>query len=379
MRPVWAEVDLGALRRNVAALQAAAAPAALCAVVKADAYGHGAVPVARAALEAGAAWLAVALVEEAIELRHAGIDAPILLLSEPVPDAFPLVVQHRLSTVVASEAGVTAAMAAVAAVGEPTVLAVHLKVNTGMNRVGVEPADAVALARRVSEHPALRLEGVMTHLAVADEPEHPFTGEQLRRFDEVLAALAAAGIEAPLVHAANSGGTLAHPSSRHDLVRCGIAVYGLPPAPGVTGGVTLEPVMRLRAEVSCTRVVPAGVGVSYGLRYTTAATTVLATVPIGYADGVPRRLAAVGGEVLVGGRRRPIAGVVTMDQLVVDLGPPGGAADEVAVGDEVVLLGRQGDEEITAGEWADRLGTISYEVVCGVGPRVPRRYVGHSG
>ena len=373
MRPVWAEIDLAAVRHNVGILRQRPSADGLCAVVKADAYGHGAVPVARAAVDAGATWLAVALVEEAVELRRAGIGGRVLLLSEPVVEAFPMVVHHHLTPVVTSPTGTAAAAAAVAAAGaEP--LPVHLKVNTGMNRVGVEPSDAVELAARIVATPELRLEGVMTHLAVADEPGHPFTAEQLRRFDEVLARLGAEGIEPDVVHAANSGGAILHPRSRRDVVRCGIAVYGLPPAPGTADGLDLRPVMRLRAEVASTRAVDAGIGVSYGLRHTTSRPTVLATVPIGYADGVPRHLSSVGGEVLIGGRRRPMVGVVTMDQVVVDVGPADGPGGEVRPGDEVVLLGEQGGEVIGAGDWAEALGTISYEIVCGLGPRVPRRY-----
>jgi alanine racemase len=372
-RAVWAEVDLDAIRANVRELVALAAPARVMAVVKADGYGHGAVPAARAAVDAGAAWLGVALVEEGVELRRAGIDAPVMILSEPPVESAAAVVRHGLTPVVYTAPGIEALAKAVAAAdrGGPP-LAVHLKVDTGMHRVGCEAGEVRALADSITARDELRLEGVMTHLAVADEPENPYTGEQLGRFDAVLADLRAAGVRADLVHAANSAGLLVHGDrARYDLVRAGIAVYGVPPAPGLADRVLLRPALALKARVAHVKALAAGARLSYGLRYTMPGRGTVATVPVGYADGVPRNLAHVGGEVLVGGARRPIAGTVTMDQLMVDAGD--GA---VAVGDEVVLLGRQGEHEVTADEWAERLGTIAYEIVCGIGRRVPRVYSG---
>jgi len=368
-RPVWGEVDLGALRDNTRALVELAAPAAVLAVVKADAYGHGAVPAARAALEGGARWLGVALVEEGLGLRAAGIDAPVLVLSEPPPAAADAVVGHDLTPVVYTSVGIDSLGAAVARAGRGP-LPVHLKVDTGMHRVGCAPGDAVALAEKITSHAELRFEGVCTHLAVADEPDHGYTASQLAAFEAVLAELGERGIRPPIVHAANSAGLLNQAASaRYDLVRLGIALYGVPPAPDLAGRVALRPVLALKACVSHVKELAAGSRLSYGLRYELERPSVIATVPAGYADGVPRNLGLVGGEVLVRGRRCPIAGTVTMDQLMVDAG-----AGPVEVGDEVVLLGRQGDEEITATEWAARLGTIAYEIVSGIGPRVPRRY-----
>ncbi|HEX5266603.1 MAG TPA: alanine racemase [Acidimicrobiales bacterium] len=370
MRPAWAEIDLDAVAGNAASLVALVAPARLCAVVKADGYGHGAVEVARAATAGGAEWLAVALVEEGLELRQAGIGAPILVLSEAPPSALPDAVGAGLALTVYTAAGIAEAA------GEGGRLArrvpVHLKVDTGMHRVGADPADAPALAGRIASEPALRFEGLWTHLAVADEPDDPFTGEQLARFDKVRAELAGRGLVPEMVHAANSGGALLHPAARLDLVRCGISLYGYPPAPGLAGGADLTPVLGLKAEVTLVRRLAAGERLSYGLRRPLPADSVVATVPLGYADGVVRALARAGAEVLVGGRRCPIAGTVTMDQLMVDCGPDAA----VQPGDEVVLLGRQGSESVTAEEWARLLGTISYEVLCGVGPRVDRRYTG---
>jgi alanine racemase len=368
-RPVWAEIDLDAVRANVRTLADLARPAALMAVVKADGYGHGAVPVARAALDAGASWLGVALVEEGAELRAAGIDAPVLVLSEPPPDAAPAVVALGLTPVAYTPAGIEALAKAVADSGAQP-LPVHLKVDTGMHRVGCTVDEALALAESISARTELRLEGVLTHLAVADEPDNPYTGEQLDRFDGVLDALRAAGVRFDLVHAANSAGLLSFGDrARFDLVRSGIAVYGVPPAPALADRVALRPAMALKARVSHVKRLPAGARLSYGLRYSMPRDGTVATVPVGYADGVPRALSSTGGEVLVSGARRPIAGTVTMDQLMVDVGDA-----PVEVGDEVALLGRDGDAEITADDWAGRLGTVGYEIVCGIGGRVPRTY-----
>ncbi len=375
VRPTRAEIDLGAIADNVRALRAHVAPTPVWAVVKADGYGHGAVPVARAALAAGAAGLAVALVEEARVLRRAGVDAPILLLSEPPVAAAEAILAVGVEPAVYSLEMVAAldrAQARTAATpwGDP--VPVHLKVDTGMHRVGCAPADVVDVAAAIDDAPGLALASVWTHLAVADEPESSFTAEQLDRFDAAVAAVEAAGIAVPTRHAANSAGLIAHPRARHDLVRAGIALYGIAPSPALDGAVGLRPALRLVSEVAHVKRVPAGAGISYGLRYAPAVETTVATVPVGYADGVRRSLGYAGGEVLIGGRRRPIAGTVTMDQITVDCGPDA----EVARGDEVVLIGRQGDEEITAEEWARLLDTIGYEVTCGLSARVPRVHLG---
>ncbi len=375
-RPARAEVDLDALASNVALLARRAAPAALCAVVKADAYGHGAVPVARAAIESGAAWLAVALVDEGLELREHGVAAPVLVLSEVLADAAEALVAAGLSATVTTRAGVEAVAAAARTIGVRA--GVHVKVDTGMHRAGAAPDHAAALVEAVEADPALGLEAVWTHLAVADgvdEEDRMFSVLQLETFDRVVSGLHA---RPRLLHAANTAGAVAWPSARYDLVRCGIGIYGYAPSAAMADGgagedvasfvARLRPVLALKARVSEVRELDAGERPSYGRRRALPERSVVATVPIGYADGVPRRLFDTGCPVLVGGRRRPLAGVVTMDQLMVDCGP--GAT--VAPGDEVVLVGRQGDEEITAADWAARLGTIAYEVLCGIGPRVPR-------
>jgi alanine racemase len=248
---------------------------------------------------------------------------------------------------------------------------VHLKVDTGMHRVGCALDDALDLVDMITGRPELELEGLCTHFAVADEPEHPYTAEQIRRFDGLLEVLEAQGRRPRLAHAANSAGLLAVPAATYDLVRVGIALYGVPPAPALADRVELRPVLSLRAQVAHVKRLPRGSRISYGLRYEMRRDSCVATVPIGYADGVPRNLGIAGGEVLVHGERAPIAGTVTMDQLMIDAGDL-----PVEVGDEVVLLGAQGDDEITAGEWAEHLGTIAYEIVTGIGTRVPRRYLG---
>ncbi len=390
-RPAWAQIDVGAVRHNAALLGSIAGTSTLCAVVKADGYGHGAVPVARAALSGGALWLAVALVEEAVVRREAGIEVPILLLSEPPPNAMNETVHRRLVPTVYTPAGVEALARAVDSVGEVGrgPVEVHLKVDTGMHRVGADASDLVELANRVSAVPQLRLGAVWTHLAVADgstEPDREFTELQLARFDRAVAEVEADGVRVPWTHVANSAATVAVPASRRQLVRCGISLYGVAPSVAIaellahgTPDNGLLPVLSFRAQVSFLRELERGERPSYGRRRPLPERSVVATVPVGYADGLPRRLFDAGGHVLIGGVRRPLAGVVTMDQILVDCGPRGGEGAPVSVGDEVVLIGRQGNEEITASEWADRLGTIAYEVLCGIGPRVPRVVVGDVG
>jgi alanine racemase len=373
-RWAWAEIDLDAVANNVTVLRAAVAPAEVWAVVKADGYGHGAVPVATAALGAGATGLCVALVQEGVALRRAGIEAPILLLSEQPPEMAPTIVEHRLTPTVYTLEAVDALGRAAA---EP--VAVHVKVDTGMQRVGANPETALDVVDAIlNADGPLHLAGLTTHLAVADDPDDPTTAEQLRRLDHVLervvSRLCAADRDPDtlVVHAANSAGGLAHAAARRSVVRAGIAIYGISPGRGVDHLTQdLRPAMRLVARVSFVKRVESGSRISYGLRHRFERATTVATVPLGYADGVPRRLSSTGGEVLVGGRRCPIVGVVTMDQLMVDVGDAA-----VAVGDEVVVIGRQGNEEIRAEEWADRLDTIGYEIVCGISARIERVVTG---
>jgi alanine racemase len=341
--------------------------------VKANGYGHGAVLAATAALNGGAGSLAVAIVDEGIELRGAGISAPILLLAEIPAETLPDALTHSLTLTIGSRAGAEAARAWAEKLGGRH--RVHLKIDTGMGRMGVAPDQAVDVARVLAESPALDLEGVYTHFSVADgssAADRSFTVEQLTCFDETLAALAGADITPRLVHTANSAGALGHPSSLRHLARVGLALYGYLPSPWLAAeladrGVSLQPALTLRAQVVAVRQAEAGERPSYGRRRPLDAPATLATVPFGYADGYPRRLFDAGSHVLINGRRYPLAGNVTMDQLVIDCG-----SDQVAVGDDVVLLGRQGDETISADDWAEWANTITWEILCGIGARVPR-------
>ena len=369
MRPTWADISLSAITHNVRLLAELVHPVELCAVVKADAYGHGMVPVARTAVDAGASTLAVALVDEGRRLREAGIGTPVLLLSEPRPNEFAQVVEFGLTPTVYQGEGLAAAAAATAAANER--LDVHLKVDTGMSRVGAPSAEVMMLADAIAGRDTLELAGVWTHCAVADEPDNPFTAYQIEQFNLLLSRLRHAGHNGFCRHLANSAVAMVHPAGRFDMVRCGIAIYGIPPSRALDGCLPLQPAMTLRTEVSMVKTIAAGTPVSYGHHYTAPADTQLATIPIGYADGWTRRLGVNGGEVLIGGRRCPIAGVVTMDQTMVDCG----LDLPVSPGDEVVLLGRQGSEEITATEIAERIDTVAYEVVCHLGRRVPLRFL----
>lgn len=357
MRETYAEIDLEAIRHNARQLIQLIAPAELCAVVKADGYGHGDVPVASAALEAGASRLAVALVEEGIRLREGGIDAPVLTLAEPDLQSIDSLARWDLTPTVYSDRFV----AALADSGHR--FGVHVKLDTGMHRVGVDPSGAPSLFESIASARHLTLEGVFTHFPVADE-DFEFTSRQIERFQEAVADL-----DVPSVHMANSAGAILFPGSRGDFCRVGLSLYGLHPADATRGLIDLRPAMRVVSRVAYLRPLPAGSRPSYGRIRSLSSTSPVATIPIGYADGYARRLTERG-SVLIGGRRHRFAGMVTMDQMVVAVD------DTVEVGDEVVLVGDQGTETITVDELAEILGTITHEVVCSFGPRVPRRYVG---
>ncbi len=368
-----ARVRPAAIAANVARLAQRAGGAGLCAVVKADGYGHGTAIAARAALAGGASWLGVATIPEALEAAEtahsAGSDAPVLVLSEVAPEVAATAAVHcpeRVRFTVASVAGVEA----LAAASGPS-RAVHLKVDTGMHRMGAQASELASVAGAVQRcADRLHLEGVWTHLAVADAPADPFTAEQLVRFDQALEGLSRRGLDPGVVHVANSAGLLAHPDARRDLVRAGIAIYGVAPSPETDGIVELDPALELVSRVTALRTVAPGEGVSYGRHWRADEPTRVATVAIGYADGVRRDSGSAGVEVLLRAHRCPILGAVTMDQLMVAVPPD--IAQEAAVGDEVVLIGRQGVHRITATEVAQRLGTIAYEVLTSISARVPR-------
>jgi alanine racemase len=370
LRPTRIEILPGAIAHNVARLRDVANGAAVCAVVKADGYGHGSVNVARAALAGGASWLAIATVSEGHALRNAGIDAPLLLLSEPPIAAIPDLLAADLTPVAYRLPFLAALDAAGHHRGTP--VPVHLKADTGMGRVGVPPSGWSALLRQAAASDGLAVEGLMTHLARADEPDVDTTDLQLDAFDRFIAEAARVGITPRWIHAANSAGTLVQPRSHHTMVRPGIAIYGLSPdvVTVPAAAYDLQPALRLVTEVSFVKRITEGTPVSYGHRWYAPTDGWVATLPLGYADGVPRALTNVG-QVLLHGQRRPIAGTVCMDQLVVWCGD-----DEPHVGDEVVLLGAQGDDLLRVEEWAALVNTITYEIVTQLTARLPRVLAG---
>lgn len=365
-----AVVDLDAVRSNVAELRRRAGSAALMAVVKADGYGHGALPCARAALQAGAEWLGVALVEEALALRSAGITAPLLVLLPPL-DRVDEAVAADVELAVHSLGDLDRVVAASQRVGRRT--RIQLKVDSGLGRGGQPATEWRALVEAaLGARDHVEVSGIWSHLACSDTPSHPSLGAQHATFLDAVDVAKAAGLTPGLLHLSNSGGLLGVPEARFDLVRPGIAVYGLSPGPahGTARELGLRPAMTLRASVALVKRLPAGHGIGYGHRYTTTRQTSTAVLPLGYADGIPRGATEVV-TLWLGGRRRTIAGTVSMDQVVVDLG-----ADVVQVGDEALLFGPGDSGEPTADDWAAALGTIGYEIVTRLGPRVPRRYVG---
>lgn len=373
MRTV-ARVDLDAIRDNVAVLRDHAGHGQVMAVVKADGYGHGLVPSAEAAVRGGAAWLGVAFLEEALALRAAGVDCPVLAwLFTPGEDLAPAVaVGVDLGIYTVEE--LARAQAAAERTGVPA--RAHLKVDTGLSRGGATAdawPDLCEAAAKAESDGSVRVTGLWSHFAFADGgPDHPVNGRQAALFSEALAVAAGKGLRPEVRHLANSAATLTAPSTHYDLVRPGVAVYGLSPVPqiGSPRDFGLRPAMSLRSHVALTKRVPSGAGVSYLHRYTTESPSTLALVPLGYADGVPRAASNVA-QVQLAGKRRTIAGTVSMDQFVVDVGD-----DAVSPGDEVVLFGSGDEGEPTAQEWATALGTIDYEIVTRVGSRVPREYVG---
>ncbi len=372
-RPAWAEISRSALAHNISVVREVLGPTRLCAVVKANGYGHGAVLVAQAMLAGGADALAVAIIDEGIELRDAGVSAPILLLSEIPATTIAAALEADLTLTVGSLEGARAVVDVAARLGG--VHRVHLKVDTGMLRQGVAPREALEAARLLSDCAAVDLEGIFTHFSVADgasEDDRDFTQGQIEVFTHVRAELARHGIEPPSVHLANSAGLLGHPTSRSTLARPGLVLYGYLPSPWLGETLAsrareLRPVLSLRAQVVATRRADAGERPSYGRRRALERPATIATVPFGYADGYPRRLFDAGAYVVINEKRYPLAGMVTMDQLLINCGD-----DDVRVGDDVVLLGVQGEEVITADDWARWATTVTWEILCAIGARVPR-------
>lgn len=368
IRPTVATVDLGNVRHNVAALKGLLPPECLfLAVVKADAYGHGDLEVSRAALASGADRLGVALVEEGARLRKAGFDCPIHLLFEPPAHGAAAVLSNDLICTVYTP-GMARALSQEAVRGGVDTR-VHMKVDTGMHRMGVHPGDVAEFTGLLKRLPGLEVEGIYTHFAVASERDNKFTGKQIEVFQRAVAEAEAVMGRQLLKHAANSAGVIAFPRSHYDMVRVGIAMLGLPPSGEFTGEAGLRPALSLTGEVALVRRVPAGEGISYGLEYAPKRDTYIAVLPLGYADGFSRLLSG-NAEVLIGGERKPVVGVVCMDLLMVELGE-----EPVEPGTPFTVIGVQGDEEITADEVASRLGTINYEVTCMISARVPRVYI----
>jgi alanine racemase len=368
-----ARIDLDAIRGNVGTLKQRAGDAAVMAVVKADGYGHGLVESAKAALAGGASWLGVAMPEEALELRAAGLTTPVLAWLVGPSDDWSAVAAADVDVSVSARWGLDKSIAAATSTGRPT--RVHLKVDSGLGRSGAQPhdwPDLVEAAAKAQADGSVVVVGIWSHLAYADSPGHPTIEKQRLAFEAALDVAAAADLEPEVRHLANSAATLALPATHYDLVRPGVAVYGLSPGPevGVAAELGLRPAMTLASQLALVKRVPADHGVSYGHRYTTTSETTLALVPLGYADGVPRHLTNVG-EVAIHGRRYQIAGTVCMDQFVVDVGDA-----TVAAGDEVVMFGPGDNGEPTADDWANAIGTINYEIVSRVGARVPRTFAG---
>jgi len=369
-RPAWADIDLGAVRRNVARIGDRLQDGTqFMAVVKANGYGHGDVGVARAALEAGATWLGVILVDEGLRLREAGIDAPILLLHESPAERIDEALANDLTPCLFTERGLWAIGEAADRAHRP--VKVHLKIDTGMNRLGVPLDHVEAFARALAKESRVEVEALYSHFAFADQPDNAFISKQLSRFVDASDRLKALGIEPAFRHIANSAAAITRPDTHFDMARVGIALYGLSPGPKTDGIVELDPVMSLKARAAMVKRVEAGEAVSYGLRYRLKRPGTIVTVPLGYADGWPRALGSghrgAKAEVLIGGKRYPAVGTVCMDAFMVDMGD-----DTCEVGDEIVLIGSQGSESISADDIARALGTINYEVVTRISSRIPR-------
>jgi len=366
----WAEIDLQAIAHNARQLKGHIGPQTiLCAVVKANGYGHGAHQVAKVALDNGAERLAVSRVEEGVELRHSGIDAPILVMGYATPAQAASIVQHRLTPTVTSWELALALSAAVAEQAAPA-LAVHLKIDTGLGRFGLLPEEVLDFARALRQLPGLLLEGIYSHFSSADEADTSHTYRQFEMYRQLVSQLGSAGIHAAIHHIGNSAATLRFPEMHLDMVRCGIALYGLRPSPDTEMPLTLRPAMALKTRVGRVCTLPPAWGVSYGRDYVTTVPIPVALVPVGYGDGY-HRLVSNRGQVLIHSQRAPMLGRVCMDQFVVDVS----RIDSVNPGDEIVLFGQQGQAELPADEVAAWAGTINYEVITSILPRVPRVYL----
>jgi alanine racemase len=364
-RPTWAEVDLAHLVYNLNQVKSRLQPGVkVMACVKADAYGHGLIPVAKSLVSSGVDFLSVASIDEGIRLRQAGLRCPILVLGVVLKKDIAPLFRYHISQTVCSDELAEALNTMARRKGRPAL--VHIKIDTGMGRIGVLPKEAFRFIRKVSKLKNIRIEGVFTHLALADI-NRSFTEYQITVFEELMRQLREAGIHVPLFHAAGSLGIINYSLGHFNMVRPGLVLYGLHPKSGLD--ITLKPVMSLKSRVIYVKKVPAGWGISYGHIYVTRRSTNIATLPIGYGDGYPRNLSNAA-PVIIRGKLLKISGMVCMDQIMIDVG-----SFPVKVGDEVVLIGSQGRQKITTEELARLSGTIPYEIVCGLGSRVPRVYV----
>jgi len=372
IRPTRVEIDLNAIAHNIQAIRRKVGDRVkIMAVVKADGYGHGATEVAKVALQNRADYLGVAIPEEGVELRLSGIETPILILGLTSPHKVQEVIKYHLTQTVSTTELAEALSVEAQELGE--IAKVHVKIDTGMSRIGVSPENAVHFVKQILELKAIELEGIFTHFSVSDSKDNAedkiFTGLQIDKFKWVVAKLEENGIQIPIKHVANSAGVLNFPSY-FDMVRPGIIIYGLYYSRGVAVAENLEPAMTFKTAIIYLKSVPPASSISYGRTYTTEKESIVATLPVGYADGY-NRLLSNKGEVLVKGRRAPIVGRVCMDMTMIDVSH----VPEVKIGDEVVLFGKQGDAEIPMDEIADKANTIVNEVACGIGKRVPRVYL----
>ena len=360
----WVEVDLSAIKNNIQKMRTLTGTPVMV-VVKANGYGHGAVPVARAALEAGASWCAIARADEAVELREAGVDCPLLMLGHHPQNRVGDMIDLEVSLTLWDEAQARAVHRAAEEMEKKA--RVQLKVDTGMSRLGVQPGQAARLIRLIRSLPHLHLEGIFTHFATADEADTDTADEQEQKFKDLLSRLERDNLLPELIHAANSAASLSRPDAHFDLLRVGISIYGLNPSPECTLPDEFQPALSWKSVLSQVKTLPPGRGISYGHIYTTRGEERIGTIPVGYADGYHR---VTGSEVLVRGKRVPVIGRVCMDQIMVNLdGVP-----EAGEGDEVVLVGKQGGASYTADDLARVWDTVNYEVVCAIADRVPRYY-----
>jgi alanine racemase len=369
IRPVWAEIDLAALRYNLTELRRVIGPGVdIMAVVKAEGYGHGATEIAKAACEWGVNWLGVALPEEGIALRRAGITAPILVFAVLQADQADVFLKYDLTPTVCLIEPVVALSREAVKAGRT--VSVHLKVDTGMGRVGVSYREAAQVVKILEVIPGIKVEGVYSHLATADHADKEYARVQIQRFEAMAGNLKSQGLLPERLHLANSAAALELPQAYYSMVRPGIILYGLYPSAEVDRSkISLKPVLSLKTKVIYWKRVKAGTGISYGQKYHTAKDTTIVTLPVGYADGWSRMLSHKA-DALIGGKRHPVVGTICMDQCMVDVGD-----DPVEIGTEAVLIGSQGKECITADEIAAKLGTINYEVTCMISDRVPRVYI----